>query len=130
MEINLKIDRTKLLLWVAVAALAITVIILVKMVLFPSVKGGTVDYEQKVSVLDSVIRYKDLIIAEKQIRLNEKDTLISQAWEIIHYKDSLIEINQANERKHINSYNQVPGTVRNFNKDALRRAVREFSPGQ
>jgi len=130
MEINLKIDRTKLLLWVAVAALAITVIILVKMVLFPSVKGGTVDYEQKVSVLDSVIKYKDLIIAEKQIRLKEKDTLILQAWEIIHYKDSLIEINQANERKHIKSYNQVPSTVRNFNKDALRRAVREFSPGQ
>jgi hypothetical protein len=130
MEINLKIDRTKLLLWVAVAALAITVIILVKMVLFPSVKGGTVDYEQKVSALDSVIKYKDLLIAEKEIRLNEKDTLIFQAWAIIHYKDSLIEINQANERKHIKSYNQVPSTVRNFNKDALRRAVREFSPGQ
>lgn len=125
MEFRINITKEKLILWIVLLALLTSVIILLFTV-FSSKSVKDIQYKKEISALDSVIKYKDVLIKEKEIRLLEKDSAITEAWSIIKYKDSLIEISISNEKKHTNNYRQVPTTVRNLDKDALRRAVREF----
>ena len=122
---TIQIDKHKLFMGIAIFVLLVTVTILLFTV-FKS-KGKTPDaYEGQISALDSVLKYKDLLIEEKQIRISEKDSSIAYQFEVIKFKDSILQINFSNEKRHINTYNQVPAAVRNLSKDALRREVANF----
>lgn len=122
---TIQIEKHKLILISVVAVLFITVIILLITIFKP--KGKTPDdYEARISLLDSVNKYKDLIIDEKNGQLLKKDTAIAMQFDIIKYKDSLLQINLSNEKKHIIYYNQVPAAVRNLDKEQLRREVTGF----
>lgn len=126
---TIQVDKHKLILISVIAVLVITVIILLFTVFKP--KGKTSDaYEGQVSALDSVIKYKDLLIQEKNLRISEKDSSIAYQFEIIKFKDSLLQINLSNEKRHVSNYNQVPASVRNLSKDALRNEVRSFHNSQ
>ena len=108
---------------------ALLIIVAILLVTIFKSKGRTPDdYEGKISALDSVIKYKDLLIQEKNLRLSEKDSSIAIQFEIIRSKDSILQINSSNEKRHVNSYNQIPGAVRNLGKEQLRREVAGFKP--
>lgn len=122
---NIQVDKHKLIMGAVIFVLLLTVAILIVTIFKP--KGKTPDeYEGRISALDSVIKYKDLLIQEKNLRLSEKDSSIAIQFEIIRSKDSLLQINLSNEKRHVNTYNQIPAAVRNLGKDALRREVTGF----
>ena len=121
---TITIDKHKLVMYGGLLILGIVVVILIITVFKPHDESKN---ESKVQALDSVLKYKDQIIHEKDIQIQQKNDSIAFQFVIIKLKDSLYQLNQLNEKRHVNTYNQVPVVVRNLTKDALRREVSNFN---
>jgi type II secretory pathway component PulM len=102
--------------WLIAAGIAFVLLIVLFVVIFRKTTEADQSYKNKVNTLDSTIKYQAKTI-ESLERLNvEQDSAIQNLNEA--YKK-----NRPTETRIIHSYEQIPNTVRDLNREQLRREV-------
>jgi type II secretory pathway component PulM len=102
--------------WLIAAGIAFVLLIVLFVVIFRKTTEADQSYKNKVNTLDSTIKYQAKTI-ESLERFNvEQDSAIQTLNEA--YKK-----NRPTETRIIHSYEQIPNTVRDLNREQLRREV-------
>jgi membrane-associated HD superfamily phosphohydrolase len=102
--------------WLIAAGIAFVLLIVLVVVIFRKTTEADQSYKNKVNTLDSTIKYQAKTI-ESLERFNvEQDSAIQTLNEA--YKK-----NRPTETRIIHSYEQIPNTVRDLNREQLRREV-------
>ena len=103
--------------WLIIAGIALVLIIVLLFTIFKN-KGREGSLE-KVRLLDSTIKYQERIITTLQRTIDHQDSLIMDLMDA--YKK-----NRPTETRIIHHYDKIPNSVRDLDREQLRREVTNF----
>jgi hypothetical protein len=101
--------------WLIAAGVAFVLLIVLFIVVFRKTQTND-SYKGQINTLDSVVQYQQTTIDALQRVNASQDSVLYQL-------DAAYKKNRPTETRIIHSYEQIPNTVRDLNREQLRREV-------